>query len=78
MAALPADDATRRDAPTAFRSHARDALATFAAALGQSQPGMLTALSMREDALLALLGMLAYLPTCWRQAARGGAEEARP
>ena len=31
------------------------------AALGQSQPGMLTALSAREDAVLALLGVLACL-----------------
>ena len=50
------------------------ALATIAAALEQSQPGMFTALSAREDVLLALLGMLAYLPGCWRQPADNGAK----
>ena len=48
------------------------ALATIAAAPEQSQPGMFTALSARENTLLALLGMLACLPGCWRQPADNG------
>lgn len=82
MAALPGDERCRRAAdvggtaqaaPVIYRPRARKALTMVAAALAQSQPGMFTALSTREDALLALLGMLAYLPRCWRQTARGEA-----
>lgn len=83
MAALPigkghrraavAGGITAQSAPAAFWSHAKGALAMIAAALEQSQPGMFTALSAREDALLVLFGVLATLPGCWRQAACGGA-----
>ena len=81
--ALPGDKGRRRAAdvsgttqavPAIYRPHARKALATIAGALRQSQPGMFTALSVREDALLALLGLLAYLPGCWRQPADNGAK----
>lgn len=81
MAALPGNEGRRRAfgvggtaqaAPAIYRLHARGALATIAGALGQSQPGMFMALSAREDALLALLGLLAYLPRCWRWAAHDG------
>ena len=83
MAALPGDGRCRRAAgvggtahapPALFPPQATKVLAMIPAALGQSQPGMFTALSAREDALLALLGVLAYLPSRWRQPADNGAE----
>ena len=53
------------------------ALDAISAGLSQSQPGMLTALSPRKDALVAILAAVAWMPICDPSPCRRGWEVRR-
>jgi hypothetical protein len=68
-----ADAGTAQVPRAGLRSQVQAAAAMVAITLSQSQLGVLVALSARDDALIALLGLLGSLSRGWRDSARVGA-----